>query len=249
MKTFLHLPTTLSTNQDAYQLALENAAHGFGVIADSQSEGRGRLGREWLSPAGSGLYCSIILRPKLPPIQFPQITLTAGLALCQMVESLGTTDFGLKWPNDLYRHGKKCGGILVESSPLHEPSDNMFVIVGIGLNVNATVKAFSDPLTVNATSLFIETCVHWQVMDLYRKLQAVLLKNMIIHEEQGFSAILTEWKKRDLLFGQEMQWVTQDKKLITARGMGPDSEGQLLAEDSQGKLHQILSGDVTMVKK
>ena len=125
----------------------------------------------------------------------------------------------------------------------------LFVIVGIGLNVNTPADRFANPLTLNATSLYIETGKCWKVKDLYEKLRAQLLQNLSIHEEHGFSAILNEWKKRDLLFGKEMQWVTQDKQLITARGMGPDSEGRLLAKDSQGKLHEILSGDVTLVKK
>ncbi len=248
MKSLLHLKSTSSTNQDAFQLALAGKAeHGFGVIADSQREGRGRLGRAWSSPVNSGLYCSIILRPDLPLSQFPQITLTAGLALCQMVESLDIPDFGVKWPNDLYCLGKKCGGILVESSPLAADSENLFVVVGTGLNVNTDVADFPDALVRSATSLFLETGKRWQVHTLYEKYRTLLLQNMKIHEEIGFSAILEEWRKRDVLFGREMQWVTRDKKLIVGKGLGPDAEGRLLAEDSAGHIHEILSGDVSLV--
>ncbi len=246
MDNLLFLPETKSTNEDAYALALKGAVHGFGVLAEQQSHGRGRLGREWISPPGTGLYCSIILRPSLPPLEFPRITLTAGLALCSVIETLTTRPFGLKWPNDLYCEGKKCGGILVESSSLHIEEKNCFVIVGIGLNVNTPLQAFPEALQWKSTSLFIETGRSWQVMDLYEKIHQSLLTHLALHEEQGFAEILKEWRKRDLLLGKEMQWITREKKVIRGRGLGPDENGQLLARDQEGKVHEILSGDVQL---
>ncbi len=249
MDNVLHLRSTNSTNEDAYGLALKGAEHGFGVLADSQLAGRGRLGRDWVSPAGTGLYCSIILRPTLPPVEFPRITLTAGLALCSVIETLSQRPFGLKWPNDLYCDGKKCGGILVESSSLQGKEEDLFVVVGIGVNVNTPVESFPAALRKTATSLLIESGTLWDIDELYKKIHESLLNHMVLHEQHGFAAILKEWRKRDVLLNKEMQWLTREKKVITGRGLGPDDKGQLLARDRSGRVHEILSGDVELLKR
>jgi BirA family transcriptional regulator, biotin operon repressor / biotin---[acetyl-CoA-carboxylase] ligase len=249
MYQIIHLRSTKSTNEDAYALALRGAAHGVGVLAREQSHGRGRLGREWISPPGTGLYCSIIIRPSLPSAEFPRISLTAGLALCSAIESLTIRPFGLKWPNDLYCDGKKCGGILVESSPLHHGAKNPFFIVGMGVNVNTTDDAFPASLAGKASSLLMETGSSWDIGDLYDIIHASLLHYVGLHEEQGFEEILKEWRVRDVLYEKEMQWLTSEGKIIRGWGMGPDNDGQLIARDSEGVLHKILSGDVQLFKK
>lgn len=249
MDNLLCLTCTGSTNDDACQLALKGARHGFGVLADTQSTGKGRLGKEWLSPLGTGLYCSIVLRPNLPFSEFPKLTLTAGLALCSTVEKLlPDVSFGLKWPNDLYSEGKKCGGILVESSSPNSLNKDSFVVVGIGLNVNSLIDMFPSELQQKVTSLGMLTGANFDIRELYHRIHAALLDHVHIHETQGFSRILREWRRRDVLFGKEMQWVTRDKKVITACGMGPDKNGQLLAKDSSGEIYAILSGDVQLAK-
>ncbi|HIP82453.1 MAG TPA: biotin--[acetyl-CoA-carboxylase] ligase [Desulfocapsa sulfexigens] len=247
MDNLLCLTSTNSTNDEAYQLALKGGEHGFGVIADVQRAGKGRLGKSWISPAGTGLYCSIVIRPKLPFVEFPKLTLTAGLALCSAVEKLlPDIPFGLKWPNDLYCNGKKCGGILVESSTPNCSHEESFVVVGVGLNVNTALDSFPLEIQRNATSLFIVSGHIFNIKELYGNIHQKILEYMAIHETKGFKAILQEWRKRDVLFGKEMQWLTSDKKVVTARGMGPDENGQLLAKDSDGRIHEILSGDVQL---
>lgn len=249
MDNLIYLHSTKSTNEDAYALALKGAAHGVGVLAEKQSHGRGRLGREWNSPPGTGLYCSIIIRPSLPPAEFPRLTLTAGLALCIAIESLTTRPFGLKWPNDLYCEGRKCGGILVESSSLYHGETNIFVIVGIGVNVNTPSPAFPASLQGRASSLFLETGVHWNIRNLYDRIHDSLIRHVAIHEQQGFGEILKEWRKRDVLYEKEMQWLTSEGKVISGWGMGPDEKGQLVARDRDGVLHEIISGDVQLFRK
>jgi BirA family transcriptional regulator, biotin operon repressor / biotin---[acetyl-CoA-carboxylase] ligase len=250
MNNVLYLISTGSTNDDAYQLALQGARHGFGVLADSQLSGKGRLGKDWVSPAGTGLYCSIVVRPNLPFVEFPKLTLTAGLALCSVVETLlPGIPFGLKWPNDLYCKGNKCGGILAQSSAPNCLDDDAFVVVGIGLNVNTVLDSFPVELQQKVTSLRIQSGEVFDIRELYHRIHDSLLHHIGIHETRGFTAILQEWRKRDVLLGKKMQWLTRDKKVITARGMGPDESGQLLAQDSQGRLHEILSGDVQLYRK
>ncbi len=245
MEKLLHLQTTDSTNSVAYQLALNGTKHGYGVLADRQLAGKGRLGKDWKSPAKTGIYCSIILRPKLPLYDFPKLTLTAGLSLCSAVEKLSkNTSYGLKWPNDLYYNTKKCGGILVESSIASGTSS--FAVVGIGLNVNTTLLQFPIELRQKATSLYLQSGNIFDIRELYWLIHESLLTHMEIHETQGFESILTEWRKRDVLLGKEVEWVTCDKKVVIASGLGPDKNGQLLAKDRTGMVHKILSGDVQL---
>ncbi len=245
MDNVLHLSSTGSTNEDAYKLALDDAPHGYAVVADEQTDGKGRLGRSWMAPSNTSLCCSLILRPKLPFIEFPGLTLTCGLALCKVIEKItGLNTFGLKWPNDLYCEGKKCGGILVESSSPVTSDEESFVVVGIGLNVNSIIKDFPGELQEIVTSLLIQTARRYSILELFVLLRDSLLRHLKIHEEQGFEAILTEWRKRDVLYGKEMQWLTTEKKVIVGTGLGPDNTGQLLVKDREGTLHTILSGDV-----
>lgn len=247
MDNVLHLSSTGSTNEDAYKLALGGAAHGYAVVADEQTSGKGRLGRVWVAPADTCLCCSLIMRPELPFVEFPKLTLTAGLALCKVIEEVtGLDTFGLKWPNDLYCERRKCGGILVESSSLGTSNDKSFVIVGIGLNVNSRLDDFPPQLQARITSLFIQTTNSYSILEIFSQLRNSLLSHLKIHEEQGFNAILEEWRKRDVLYGKEMQWLTTEKKVITGIGLGPDDTGQLMVRDKEGKLHAILSGDVSL---
>ncbi len=243
----LCLTSTDSTNDEAFKLALNGIKHGFGVLATTQLAGKGRLGKNWVSPAGTGLYCSIVLRPDLPFAEFSQITLTAGLALCKAIESLlPHIQFGLKWPNDLYSSGKKCGGILVESSSPDGLAENLFVVVGIGVNVNTSLDIFPTELKEKVTSLRILSGNDFDIRKLYHRVHKAILEHVNSHVSSGFDEILKEWRKRDVLLGKEMKWVTCDKTLITGCGMGPDANGQLLARDSSGKIHKILSGDVRL---
>jgi BirA family biotin operon repressor/biotin-[acetyl-CoA-carboxylase] ligase len=242
--------STGSTNDDAYGLALNGAEHGFGIVASTQEGGKGRLGKMWHSPLGTGLYCSIVLRPALSFSEFPKLTLTAGLALCKTVENLlPELSFGLKWPNDLHCKGGKCGGILVEaSSPTTNPKDS-FVVVGLGLNVNTPLHAFPSELRPQVTSLLQLSGETFELMDIYTLFHSTLFHLLSVHESEGFDPIIKQWRMRDVLYGKEMQWVNSDKKIITATAMGPDDNGQLLARTRDGMVHSILSGDVRLAQQ
>ncbi len=105
-----------STNGKASALAREGAVEGTVVIAESQSKGRGRMARTWHSPAGTNIYTSVILRPKLPPQAIRTITLATGIALAEAIEDTTGAAPSLKWPNDVLINGKKVAGILTEMS-------------------------------------------------------------------------------------------------------------------------------------
>src|SRR5262249_51148011 len=129
-----------STQRRATELARDGAEEGTTVIAETQTAGRGRLGRRWHSPPGLNVYASVILRPALPPSEVPQVALVAGLATARAVAAATGLDARVKWPNDVLLDGRKVAGILTEMEA--ELERVRFVIVGIGVNVNAAAETF-----------------------------------------------------------------------------------------------------------
>jgi BirA family biotin operon repressor/biotin-[acetyl-CoA-carboxylase] ligase len=147
-----------STNTVAAGLAQDGALHGTVIVAEAQSAGRGRLGRRWHSPPGKNLYCSIILRPHPLPGQLPfwlsWIPLLSAVAAARTVQVVAALHPSVKWPNDIFVGPRKVGGLLCESSGAGTPS--IFVVVGIGLNVNIRAHDFPEELRDQATSMAIE---------------------------------------------------------------------------------------------
>lgn len=149
-----------STNREAFALAQSGAAHGTVVIAESQSEGRGRLGRAWFSPPSGNLYCSVIVRrPQAQQNRLAEwlswLPLTTALAAAEAVEALSGVRVFVKWPNDLLMREQKIGGILCENgvSPFHGP----FQVIGIGINVNGSKNDFPREIVDQATTVSHET--------------------------------------------------------------------------------------------
>ena len=133
-KRFYHFFKTDSTNRVAMELGHAGEPEGAVVLAEEQTKGRGRMGHTWQSERAVGIYVTLLLRPKLAPVQAPLLTMMAGLSAQTAVQAVTGLAVDLKWPNDLMIHGKKVGGILTEMHA--EPAQIRFVIVGIGLNVN-----------------------------------------------------------------------------------------------------------------
>src|SRR5580693_1135988 len=152
-KRIFHFFKTDSTNRVALELGHAGEPEGAVVLAEEQTAGRGRAGRAWHSDRGTGIYVTLLLRPKLAPVQAPLLTMMAGLSARAAIESRTGLAPDLKWPNDLLIRGKKVGGILTEMHA--EPAQVRFVIVGIGLNVNQ--EKFPAELSAIATSLRVET--------------------------------------------------------------------------------------------
>lgn len=145
--------TVSSTNTLAAEWAADDAPHGALVLAEFQTEGRGRLGRAWQAHAGLNLTFSVLLRPQLPPDRLGMITIAASLAVADAVDARATPlRTSIKWPNDVLLNGKKCCGMLLETARAPE---GVAVVVGIGLNVNQ--DAFPDELSERATSILLET--------------------------------------------------------------------------------------------
>lgn len=145
-----------STNSEAMALAQAGAEHGTVVVAESQSAGRGRLSRQWHSPAGANLYCSVIVKDEGRTVGDAEwlswMPLASALAAAEAVQVATSIPLSVKWPNDLLYQDRKVGGILCES--LRTPIRGSVVVIGIGLNVNLRQKSFPEELRQTATSLF-----------------------------------------------------------------------------------------------
>lgn len=235
----IHFPHTGSTNDDLKELAEKGALEGTVIRADSQSMGRGRRSRPWVSPPGN-LYMSLLLRPQVPSTVLSQLSFVSALALAKAVGSfLPTTHpLRLKWPNDLLYNAKKVGGILIESQS-HDSQVIDWVVVGMGLNLQSHPQGTTYP----ATDLFSETHLSLQpdhVMDTLLKTMDILYTQWL---EKGFSLLREEWSKWAYGIGQEIQLVT-DQKTLTGTYLGIDDQGSLKIKLEDTSIKTVRSGDV-----
>lgn len=155
-RTLICLDEVDSTNTYLRQLALEGAENGTAVVADSQTAGRGRMGRSFQSPKGKGIYLSVLYRPDLPPERMMSVTALAGLAVCDAVERLCGVRPGLKWPNDPVLGNRKLCGVLTEMALEGETGRVRHLVVGIGVNVLHSQEDFQNEVAEIATSLRME---------------------------------------------------------------------------------------------
>src|SRR6516164_7295789 len=153
----IHYFEEVSSTQDhAAQLARDGTPQGTVVIAEEQTKGRGRMGRSWHSPAGLNLYLTIVLRPSIPIVEVPRLSLVAGIAVAEAVSQFAPGIVALKWPNDLWLRERKAAGMIAEAVTDRNHQLNC-VLLGIGINVNLTASDIPSELRSKATSIRIET--------------------------------------------------------------------------------------------
>jgi BirA family biotin operon repressor/biotin-[acetyl-CoA-carboxylase] ligase len=231
-----------STQVQAGELAARGAAHGTVVIAEHQSAGRGRMNRRWHSPPGVNLYISIILRPQMVPEALPPLSLVAGLALAEAVESVVPGMVGLKWPNDLWLGRKKAGGIIAET--VTERGRIAAVILGIGINVNLASHDLPPELRATATSIQAATGAKCDRIALASALFSRLNNRYMEAESCGFGPIRPLWENYSALTGTRVTVVSgAGRQSGVVRGIDP--EGALLIED-RGEFRRIIAGDVSL---
>ena len=230
-------------------MAMSGAPHGDVVRAVVQTEGRGRLGKKWQSPSGKGLYFTVIVRPELSRNDYPKLTMTTGVAIASALNKYCGKEVALKWPNDIFLSGKKCGGILCEASLVDDYRENWFAIIGVGLNVLTESYDFPRDLQTVATSLLLETGVYFSMDDLLTLICGEVFEHISTLEQAGFSPLLERWKQYDFLAGKSLQWLTHSGEVVRGRSEGPDDCGRLLVRDDNGLLHHVLSGDISLVGK
>jgi len=231
-----------STNTLAQQLALNGASEGTLVIAEKQTVGRGRRGRQWFSPPHSGIWMSLILRPQLPLAHAAQITLAAAVALCKALTKVTGVQAGIKWPNDILFGKKKCCGILTE---MHAEFDQIHhLVVGIGINVNVPEGDFPDELKEIATSL---QAIKGERLSRARVVQTVLAEFEPLYRryvaQGGFSALRDEWKANNITLGRNVVAQTA-QGTITGKALDIDDFGVLMIQCPDGSTEKVYSADI-----
>lgn len=237
-----YLETVDSTNNYAKKMAEDGAVHGTLVVADYQAGGKGRRGRTWVTPHGSAVAMSIVLRPDLPPSRASMLTLVAGMAVASGIREVTGLDAKIKWPNDVVVNGKKTTGILTELSA--EMDAINYVVIGIGINTN--VAEFPEELKATATSLHFEAghpvsraeiiCACMKAFEDYYK-KFMQCQNMSALKED-YQSILANMNTgvRVLEPGNEYTG--------TARGI--DEQGELLVEREDGTVSRVYAGEVSV---
>jgi BirA family biotin operon repressor/biotin-[acetyl-CoA-carboxylase] ligase len=225
-----------STNTKAREIA-HSAEEGTVVIAETQSGGKGRIGRKWLSPEG-GIWLSIILKPKIQPLHAARLTLLAGLAAAKTIQGMGI-EAKIKWPNDVLVKGKKVCGILTEMEAELDRID--YCVVGIGINANVDTELFPEEIRDLSTSLERElghaVNRNWFVSRLLEEFEKEYLK----FRNGEFSSILEEWRKMLGTIGEYVKITTQ-AKTIYGEAVGVDDDGTLVIETHDGSLEKIVAG-------
>ncbi len=237
-----------STNTIALDLGKNGEPHGTVVVAESQTMGRGRLGRKWESPPETGLYCSIIIRPEIAPEDLSKITLAAGVAVCAAIETETGLKPQIKWPNDILLDGKKLGGILTETGAL-QYGETPLVVIGIGLNINTGLSSFPAELSKKCTSLSIQTGRQHSRGIILKEIINTIEQNLVVLQQKNFEKIMQQFKKRDAIAGKELSWVTIQGNIVPGRSLGIDGHGVLQIEDKEGFVHEVVSGDITLTQK
>ena len=237
----LHRDTIDSTNRLAAELARDGAAEGTVVLAEQQTVGRGRLGRTWVSPARLNLYASLVLRPAMPPLEVPRLTLVAGLAVAEAIARTAPLRAEIKWPNDVLLGGRKVAGVLTE---LEAETDRVrFVIVGIGVNLNAARSDFPPELQSKATSVALASGAPVDRALFAGRLLSALDGAYAAFLRGGFAALRPRYEELHCLTGCK---VTIDgKPPLTGTVRGVDDGGALLIE-SAGTVQRVISGEVTL---
>lgn len=213
--------TTDSTNAEVLRRLADGAVAPFAVLAERQTAGRGRRGRQWESPFGANLYYTLGISVRSGAKELEGLSLVVGLAVARAIKALGVADVGLKWPNDVLVNDKKIAGILLELTG--DPADICSVAIGIGINVNMrTAESIDQPWTSLREAL-------GKLVDrtgLLAALEFELSRALSRHRELGFSASRDEWESLHLWQGRQVVLSTAAVSVV-GRALGIDDQGAL----------------------
>jgi len=240
-KRIYHFFKTDSTNQVALELGHAGEPEGAVLLAEEQTAGRGRAGRAWYSERAAGIYVTLLLRPRLAPVQAPLLTMMAGLSAHAAIQAQTGLTLDLKWPNDLLIHGKKVGGILTEMHA--EPTQVRFVIVGIGLNVNQ--EKFTGELAAIATSLRIETGKTQSRLELLVRLLREFENDYNRFLREGPASVTQKFAAISSYAQGKHVRVTNGTESFAGTTAGLAPEGLLRVKRDDGDVVTVIAGDVT----
>lgn len=231
-----------STQRAATELANAGADEGTVVVAESQTDGRGRIGRHWWSPPG-GIYLSVILRPALKPVEAVKFTLIAGVSVAKVIAKLTDLEPKLKWPNDIIINEKKAGGILTEMNAEVECIN--YIVIGMGINVNTRMAHFPEEIAGIATSLREE---YGQEVSCVRLVQEILAQLESLYEDfklSGFGPIRERWKSLSNTIGARVS-ISNGGKQVDGVAIDIDGNGALILRKVNGALKKVIAGDVSI---
>lgn len=236
--------TIESTNSEAKLLAVQNAEHGTIVVSEEQTKGRGRFGRDFFSPSDSGIYMSIILKPKLNMENAVLITTAAAVAICDAIEKFTNKVSRIKWVNDIFIGDRKVCGILTEAVTNFESGMMESVIVGIGINVKTKNEDFPLELQDTAGSIFNDEDTFIRNQLAAEIINNVLKISMTI-EDKSFMQI---YKERSLILGEQILY-KKNNNWYEGQALDIDDFGGLVVYTSDGQKITLNSGEVSIKKK
>lgn len=233
-----------STNVEAARRAMEGAPEGLCVVASEQTAGRGRLDRQWVSPKGAGLYCSIILRPEFDHKRWPLLTLMAAIAVHVALLEIFALETDIKWPNDILLNDKKLCGILAETI---DTPPGRAVVIGIGINLKHS--SFPAELDDVATSVEVASGRTEDPQVVLEALVDLLFRYYLMLQRPGGSEeIIREWSARSSYATGKLIRVANGAEILEGTTRGLEHDGALRVETNSGELKTIRAGDVQAVR-
>jgi len=240
-----HFASVDTTMRLAHERAEVGAAEGHLISADEQTSGRGRLGREWVSRPGDGLYFSLLLRPPVSPARALTLTLACGLGVARGVGRTCGVKCDLRWPNDVMIGEKKLAGILVESAA--EEAKLKHVVVGVGLNINQ--EEMPPDLTEIGTSLRIETGCEWARDLVLQSVLEELDRYYRLFLERGAPAVIEAFARASSYAKGKAVRIEGAGPEIEGTTAGLNAEGMLLLRTADGEISPVVAGSVRPVAR
>lgn len=245
-RTIHYYEECTSTQTIAHELVRNGASDGTVIVAESQTDGKGRMARPWESTKGKGIWMTIIIRPNVLPHQAPQFTLIAAVAVVNAIRSLHKLiNPEIKWPNDILIGGKKSTGILTEM--IAEMDGVQALLIGIGINVNQQIEDFPMELQNIATSLSIEAKEKIDRAELIAATLKYLEKYIDLYLKTGFEPIKTLWEEFSGTIGKKIKATTL-REVIEGIAIGITADGVLEVKVDNGEIKRIYSADIEIEK-
>jgi len=240
------LEEVASTNDEAHRVADAGGLHGEVVIAERQTEGRGRRGRRWIDSPGGSLVFSVVLRPAIPPIRAPELALAAAVAVCETAREFGATSARIKWPNDVECQGRKLAGLLAELRT--EGAAVRHAVLGVGLNCGTARGEFPDELRQTATSLALERGETVARLLVFARLLESLDEWLALHDLEGFAPVRERFLQLSSTLGRRVRAEVgeggKEMRMVEGDAVDLAEDGALVVRVEGGALVRVVAGEV-----
>lgn len=240
MERIVHLSCVDSTNRYARMLAAQGAAHGTLVVAEEQTEGRGRRGRGWISPAGEGIFMSLIIRPTCLPERVAMLSLQTALAVALAIRRVTGLEAKIKWPNDIVVSGRKVCGMLLEMDA--DAQQVRSVVAGVGINVHQ--RSFPEEIAGTASSLDLLCGRRIPRMEIVEAFLAAFDEvDAMVKENAG--RFMEAYRASSATVGQRVQVIALGGA-YTGTALDVTDSGSLIVRDEEGQCREVLAADVSV---